>query len=717
MITISYDKKRVKSFFLNITRLVILLSIFSNMLFPIDNTSKHDNKVYAAESTIDATVNTALNNNKNQPVLVFTSATVGYMFYCETTGTIGYSKTSDGGATWASYVATTSQSDIAGYSIWYDQWTPGDTSGTKIHISMIDTSADDVWYDTLDTNGDSQGTEAAISTVYGNTIAAVDEVTITKATDGVLYILSSNGTAATVARKCSTTCATASNWSDAGTTPLDNANDYIRVVPLASGNIMVIRDDVSAEDIQSKVYTASSNTWDSSWTNIDTSASDSTTYLETIAVTVRKSNNDIYLAYGAGVAAAGTADIRTAIYSSGSWSAKTAVISSQNTLTNLSLTIRDGTDDAYVAYLKGTAGSSMNVYYKRSTDGMTSWGNEAQLNSTVTNADFRWMYMNVLSDKLIYAAWEGNTGTDDAMYGAIVEEFGTVTVGTSGTQTSGMFSSTTNNYVGGAFTLTRDYGTASVTQIKISEKGTVDANADLSNLDIYYETAGTCTYNANETLFGTGTSFNASDEATVTGTISSSTSQICLYVLVDIGAGITTNETLEIEISVPSSDVTVSKGVASPGSAISISGSTTLTVTVISVTVSDGAISYGIMAANASKSTLSGELNDMQTATNAGNRVSTFNIKGINATGGGCTWTLASTTSSDQYVHRFCNDTANDCSSPPTNYTALTTGYQTLASGVAISGTRDIQLRITTPTLSSCFGQQSANVTVQAVGE
>jgi len=139
------------------------------------------------------------------------------------------------------------------------------------------------------------------------------------------------------------------------------------------------------------------------------------------------------------------------------------------------------------------------------------------------------------------------------------------------------------------------------------------------------------------------------------------------------------------------------------------------TAAVVSVSVSDGNVAYGIMPANTSKSTLPGELNDMQTATNDGNVTENFNIKGQDATGGGCTWTLASTNGTDQYVHQFCNDTDYDCSNPPTNYTALTTSYQALDTGIPVGGTVQIQLRLTTPTSSSCFGQQSVDVTIQAV--
>ena len=142
---------------------------------------------------------------------------------------------------------------------------------------------------------------------------------------------------------------------------------------------------------------------------------------------------------------------------------------------------------------------------------------------------------------------------------------------------------------------------------------------------------------------------------------------------------------------------------------------TTATAAVVSVSVSDGVVSYGIMPTNTSKSTLPGELNDMQTATNDGNVTENFNIKGQDATGGGCTWTLASTNGTDQYVHQFCNDTDYDCTLPPTNYTALTTTYQSLKTGVSVNGTVQIQFRLITPTQSTCFGQQSVNITILAV--
>ena len=131
----------------------------------------------------------------------------------------------------------------------------------------------------------------------------------------------------------------------------------------------------------------------------------------------------------------------------------------------------------------------------------------------------------------------------------------------------------------------------------------------------------------------------------------------------------------------------------------------TVTVQNVSVTVSDGTVAYGTLAVNTSTGTNG---SDTQTATNNGNITEDLNIKGQNT----AAWTLASSASTDQYVHRFCIAT---CTSAPTNYTALTTSYQTLATGKAVSGTQTFDLYLTTPTSSSSFTQQSVDIIVQAV--
>jgi hypothetical protein len=130
----------------------------------------------------------------------------------------------------------------------------------------------------------------------------------------------------------------------------------------------------------------------------------------------------------------------------------------------------------------------------------------------------------------------------------------------------------------------------------------------------------------------------------------------------------------------------------------------TVTVQNISVAVTDGTISYGTLALSASTGTNG---SDTQTATNDGNVTEDFNIKGQNT----AAWTLTGSVGSNQYVHRFCTAT---CASAPTNYTALTTNYQTLAASKATSATQTFDLYLSTPTSTSSYTQQSVDVIVQA---
>jgi hypothetical protein len=137
----------------------------------------------------------------------------------------------------------------------------------------------------------------------------------------------------------------------------------------------------------------------------------------------------------------------------------------------------------------------------------------------------------------------------------------------------------------------------------------------------------------------------------------------------------------------------------------------TVTAQNISVTVTDGSITYGTLSLNASKSTLSGGVNDQQTATNNGNVAEDFSIKGQNSGD----WTLDTTNSTqDHYIHEFCT-AACGTEASPTNFTKLTTDYQTLGTNVTTSGTKTFDLRVTTPQTSTVYTSQSVDVTVLAV--
>ena len=147
-------------------------------------------------------------------------------------------------------------------------------------------------------------------------------------------------------------------------------------------------------------------------------------------------------------------------------------------------------------------------------------------------------------------------------------------------------------------------------------------------------------------------------------------------------------------------------------------GTVTATVTVLytSVSLDHTTFDYGTVAANTASSTLAlwSGAGIVATATGA---LTDLDIKGANTTGSGTGWTLAGNTTGNNYMHQFCNDTDNNCTTPPTSYSALTASYAALDTGITNGGTVAFQLNITTPTTPTDFSQQSSVVTILATAK
>lgn len=144
---------------------------------------------------------------------------------------------------------------------------------------------------------------------------------------------------------------------------------------------------------------------------------------------------------------------------------------------------------------------------------------------------------------------------------------------------------------------------------------------------------------------------------------------------------------------------------------IEAAGTGTVTATVsaqnIAIGVSSGTVTYGVVGAGSSKSTTASGTDQTQIATNQGNILETFNIKGQTAGG----WSLASVAGSEAYFHRWCKEA--DCDSSPVWY-SLSTGYTTLATGVAASATQAFDLLVGTPISTTDYSIHSVDLTVQA---
>jgi len=693
-------------------------------------------KAFAAEVTIDSAVG-ALDSQRIKPSMVWISSTTGFKIYVDGGGTCAWSRTTDSGGSWNAASNITAQSDCLQIAVWYDRWTPGDTTGNIIHTLWAESSGDDVYYDSIITNVNSSPAELAIDTSSGNSYAAADNVTITKATDGALIAGFCNGAlaAACSVRRCAATCTNAANWISAGTAPrLDITNDYIILLPIASGNVMLLRDAISADVIQYKLSTVGGTSWPAAWINIASGVVDSTTYKETVVGTVDKSTNNIYLAWGQNVAGAGTARIDTGIFNGSAWTITSSPVAANNTLIALDIGYDGLSGDVYTVYLSGTAGSAVEVYYRKSLDSMNTWTAATRVN-TAGGSDMRYVYLNGNSSDRIYAAYYRNA---EAILGNNIASLTSpdITWAPSANNFS-IYQSAALTWGAGTLacqgTLTDDNGETITcgggTKIANGTQYRVDAllkngggtTVKMNGASDYVDhvnvkagwagatpTLGTCGFSDVGSDNGSTTctaAWNSTNNVRITNTgsgnvnIQAAATEGFMYLITsDTAAASSTsymNTSLD-SITEDSSKITIPK------------------YNIISITTADASVSYGIVGLGANKDTTSGGLNDTQYAINNGETTETFNIKGDSTP---CPWILSGSAGAGQYAHSFCitgGGTPHLCDASPV-WAALTTGYQELKANAAVGASQPFDLRVTPPLSTACYASQSANVTVQAV--
>lgn len=377
-------------------------------------------------STVDASVSTVAQNNQNDGRnVVFVDDYNAYAFYIDSGGQAAYSKTVNGGRNWSNPVLLTAQTDCSNVVVWYDRWTPG-YDGTLINVAFLE-NGNDIYYENLDiANSDSQqGEVLAVNRSTSGHTASTDDLSITVGTDGKIYIAHQSSIASSTSGLVYSTNGT--DWSDAAQEGLDDATaDFVMVTPLADADVMLVRWDVSADDIQSKIYDSSANTWSESWADIDTNAIDdpnasaANPHRKTWGVLTNPINLNVYIAYvdNAGLAAA-TPDIRTAIFNGSTWTNKTDVITDTNSIMDVAIGFDRNSGDVYVSYLRGSSDTTNNAYYKISTDAMTSWSLERG-KLTILEDDGKAIYMNLISSETFGLVVHDDDDNDD-FFGTVAD--------------------------------------------------------------------------------------------------------------------------------------------------------------------------------------------------------------------------------------------------------------------------------------------------------
>jgi hypothetical protein len=549
----------------------------------------------AAVVIVDSAVSgTARTNNHTGAQTVFLSDSTGYTFYRDSNGSCSYSKSTDSGDTWSAAITVDSQSDCIRIVVWYDQWTPGDT-GTTIHIATMDTSNDAIFYNALETTTDTLllGTAPINATVDSGQVptfsVAINTHTITKATDGDIYLAANDNSDAYVV-SCGVLCSLGGSWTEVGTSPLDTRNDHNLLMPLAGGNILLVNRDISANDIRSKTWNGSA--WSASWTTIDPNAAESAEYDAGMSASLNLTTGNIYLAFVSdnNNLTDNNDDIRTAVFDGSVWTQMSDVLTnvSGRGILDTAVAIDQNNGDIYVAYtIQDTAGTaaSANIYYKESTDGMTSWSTETgPINSTP--GDIRKPGLDPSNFGRLYVSWWEASVND--RFGETLDNIGPdTTLSAVGTQVSDVRSDTISNYVGGQFVI-NSLTSNTVSSITISESGTIDGSSGVANVELFYDLDSSLPYDCvsesyagGETQFGSTAAdgFDGPDGQVVfSGSVvgAGPTQAICAYVVLDVTTSAIDGQTIEIEITDPPTDVVVSGSDVAPNTAVELAGTTAI---------------------------------------------------------------------------------------------------------------------------------------------
>jgi len=344
--------------------------------------------------------------------IFWTSPTVGYVIYVDFYYDLLYKKTADGGATWAAAVpiAAAGSCYASSYNCWADWQTAGD-AGTKIHIAYISMDLNEVRYVYLDTSDDSIGGDDLIETCQGTgtfhtTVGLLYAmVSITKTRGGNLAVAIKYQDSVNTPFNSFYTSPDATTWTSK-TSPYagEGYADYCLLFPgneADNQDVWAVFWDTNVDEISLKTYDDSGNSW--SEQSISLNMTESTTYLQMDGA-IRLSDGHLILAawnlYDNALADLMVWDINGA----GSITAKTNVLTDSAESFLTSVFINQNTDDIYVAYARGgTVGSTVTVYYKKSTDGGDDWATLGELAMQANAADNeRW-----ISCGAVKAAWGG----------------------------------------------------------------------------------------------------------------------------------------------------------------------------------------------------------------------------------------------------------------------------------------------------------------------
>jgi len=387
-----------------VLRLLLLIAIISSFI-AIGISPK---PVYAAADVAIETSGYDLGGLLGTHAGVYwTSTTVGYFIFVDSSNDLKYRKTSDGGASWGAAVNIRTGT-IIHYCTYADWETSGD-SGTKIHIIYIDTNSDDVRYCYLDTSGDSVGGDIQVEACQGtHTMSETRSLrynfsTITKTRGGNLAVAFKYRDDDSTLFECTYVSEDAgSSWGSIATAWEASENDFVL---LFAANLADADDfwglywDGSANQLSMKTYDDSGDSWS------ETTFTNTNTFYENNNYTgydgcVRLSDGHLIVAAHSNYPADAHNLCVWDATNEAVVTAKTNVLTGVNEAYCVSVFINQATGDIYVAYINGTDFTTeVACKYQKSADGGANWGGETAMQADAED-DERWVSTGAVKETL-----------------------------------------------------------------------------------------------------------------------------------------------------------------------------------------------------------------------------------------------------------------------------------------------------------------------------
>lgn len=333
----------------------------------------------------------ALTTGAGTQYVIKTNSGNYYVVYIDNvTLDVFFRKSTDGGKTWSNGTNIASVTATA-LAVWYDRWSG--INGDLIHCAYTDSGADDTLYRSINTA--SSDTLSSQSSIFaGASTANGGALSITRARGGNLYCKTMIDAGAEGGFFRSTDVG--ANWSSrTDTEALSTTDQWILVPGFASDNqdIMCIFWDASADEISRYIHDDSANSW--AETSISGSMVDvaATSTYPHFAASVDLTNSQILVVAWNGVDTAnqdllGWRVTESAINAFGT----TPVLNATDDCGLCAIAIDTSSEDWYVFYGGASDGSdtfnsSINLYYKVSTDDGANWGPETKLTPDTGRVD------------------------------------------------------------------------------------------------------------------------------------------------------------------------------------------------------------------------------------------------------------------------------------------------------------------------------------------